>query len=133
LAYHSREKKLHQPRLSWIWKGRRTQEGNMGFVSEWISVEKEFPKSPWHTVLVTDGDVVCLANYIEKPEEWYGEELVEWDDRLRQEVPLDKEWHDPHWKFEELGPFIGNDSCFANMGDIIYWMNIPLPPSKDGV
>lgn len=96
-------------------------------MSEWISVEKEKPSSPWHVVFVTDGTCTCLARWIENPRDWYGDDLMEWDEDIQDEIPLDKEWHDSHWIFlREVGPFLGNDECMGFNGDkLSHWMPLP--------
>ena len=99
---------------------------------EWIDANLEQPSSSWHIVLVTDGILVCLAKWIENPLDWYGPELMEWDENIQKYIELEKEWHNPHWLFEtSIGPFIGNDECFGIMEDISHWMPLPLPPKKE--
>jgi hypothetical protein len=99
---------------------------------EWISVdEDEKPLSAFHVVFVTDGVITCLARYIEDPVYWYGENLMEYDEELLCEVPLDEKFHEPHWLFKTgIGPFLGNDECFGSMEDITHWMPLPKPPKE---
>lgn len=99
---------------------------------KWISCEtNKRPLSPWHVVFVTDGEIVCLAHWIEDPKYWYGDDLMEWDEMLETEVPLDEEWHLPHWRFiTEVGPFSGNDECFGIIEDVTHWISLPKPPKK---
>lgn len=102
-------------------------------MSGWISCNKEMPSSYWHVVFVTDGICTCLARWIENPKEWYGDDLMEWNENLQEDVPLDEEWHGSHWVFiENAGPFIGNDQCMAFDADgISHWMSLPTPPKTD--
>jgi hypothetical protein len=100
-------------------------------MKEWIDSESKKPKSDWHIVLVTDGELVCLARWIEDPKKYYGEDLIDWDEKKEEYVQLDEEWHESHWLFEtNIGPFFGNDECFGVMSDISHWMNLPVPPKQ---
>lgn len=97
----------------------------------WISIEQDVPKSDWHVVFVTDGVLTLFARWINDPKSYYGEDLTEWDEELQDEIPLDKEWHEPHWKFETcIGPFYGNDECFGHIDIITHWMPLPTPPES---
>ena len=97
----------------------------------WIDTELEKPASEWHIVFVTDGIHTCLARWINNPIEWYGPDLMEWDESKENYIQLDKEWHEPHWKFETgVGPFMGNDECFGWAGEVSHWMPLPLPPQS---
>lgn len=90
-------------------------------MSEWIKTEDRKPLPYYDIVFVTDGITTMLATYIENPLEYYGSfELKD----------LGEEWIKTHWKFEGLGPFIGNQECFADFGDITHWMPLPKPPEK---
>ncbi len=101
----------------------------------WINTEteNEKPTSPWHIVFVTNGEVTWLARWISDPKYWYGEELTEYDENTHENVPLEKEWHDPHWLYiQEVGPFLENDECFLfnSMDDVTHWMPLPKTPKK---
>ncbi|MHB1059881.1 MAG: hypothetical protein ACYC0F_18565 [Rhodanobacter sp.] len=97
---------------------------------EWISVENEYPSSPWHVVFITDGEITFLARWIENPKEWYGDDLFYWDEENKKYIPLDKEWHSPHWILESDG-FIGNDEVLLpDLNTITHWMHLPLPPKE---
>lgn len=104
-------------------------------MSEWINCDDRYPSSYWEYVLVTDGKLVYLANWIGDPKDWYGKDLLEWNKELQEEVLLDKEWHDPHWTFDiaecGIGPFIEGQSCFGEMEGITHWMPLPTPPQED--
>lgn len=85
------------------------------------------PESHWHVVLVTDGELVCLARWINDPVEWYGKDLEDEDGEK-----LDSKWHEAHWLFlTQVGPFTGNDECFGAMNEIIGWMDIPKPSNEE--
>ncbi len=102
-------------------------------MNEWKSIgEDERPQCHWHIVLVTDGQLTCLARFINNPKDWYGEDLLEWNEELQEDLPLEEEWHEPHWLFiNEVGPFLGNDECFGNMDEITHWMDLPKPHPQD--
>lgn len=89
----------------------------------WIDVEKDHPKSPWEYVLVTDGNVVTLATWKEKPSEWYSEEEL---------VEIGDEWRESHWVFElaetGIGPFNEGQECFASIEGVSHWMPLPEVP-----
>lgn len=76
---------------------------------KWIDCEKRKPKGPFEIVFVTDGKIICLARWIEKPLDWYEPEFF----------ILNEEWKEPHWEFQtDIGPFLGNDECFGIIEDI---------------
>lgn len=96
---------------------------------DWIDVEYEKPISDFQVVLITDGILTCLAMWIADPVSYYGKDLMEWDENLQDEIPLEKEWHESHWLFEtSVGPFIGSQQCFGSMQEITHWMHLPKPP-----
>lgn len=100
---------------------------------QWIDCEKEHPKSVWDVVFVTDGEMTCLAFWIEDPKSWYEKDeggLYEYDEDLEDFVYLEKEWGEPHWRFEtKVGPFRGSKECFGTIGYITHWMPLPEPPT----
>lgn len=94
---------------------------------DWIGVEKSHPSSPFEYVLVTDGQGVWLANWINDPLDWYGEEEL---------IEIGEEWKDPHWVFElsdiGLGPFVdGKEYFIFEQFYISHWMPLPKPPSNE--
>lgn len=96
-------------------------------MTEWIDYTGPSPSSPWHIVLVTDGEITCLAQWIQDPKEWYGEDLLDEDDE-----PIEEDMLDGHWAFfRGIGPFRGCDQSFGQMGDISHWMPLPNPPSSE--
>jgi hypothetical protein len=99
---------------------------------DWISVEDKYPESSWHIVFTTDGITTRLAQWIEDPKKYYGDDLMDYDIETDKETPLEKEWHSPHWIFiQGVGPFIGNDECCAfNSDEISHWMPLPRPPKQ---
>lgn len=97
--------------------------------NEWINILKsdKKPSSYWIIVLVTDGELICLARWIENPIDWYGQDLED-DDGEK----IEDEFHTSHWAFEtEIGPFIEGQECFGRIEDIIAWMPLPKPPEMN--
>lgn len=96
-------------------------------MSDWITDENILPTNPHHIVLVTDGEIMALASYINDPLDWYGPELLDEDGEK-----IEDDLIDGHWRFEtRISPFLRNDYCFGVIGDVIGWMPLPNPKVQE--
>lgn len=99
---------------------------------EWVSVKDRLPKCMDKDmdysvyVLVTDGELIEIANYIYKPRT-YGCAVD--DDAYKATCGPQ-----PHWHFlDEVGSFKSSDLCFGRIetNEVTHWMPLPEPPSID--
>lgn len=91
---------------------------------DWLDQGLIKPSSRWQIVIVTDGEFVWFARWIDDPISWYGKDLED-----ENGEKLDEEWHQPHWLYEiNMGKYIDNDPVFGIVGEVSHWMPIPKPP-----